>query len=145
MRLVQRRKNYPRNLCFIFKRGCHRDAKNYPHNWFHFFDEIEIIKQCSKLVSFFNELEIKISCSKMVSFFNELEIKKSCSTLVSFFNELEIRKSCSTLFLIMASKRTILWKDTMSRDKTQSWLPIDLHLMEETHSRRNTCRGSREG
>jgi hypothetical protein len=35
------------------------------------------------------------------------------------------------LFLIMASKRIMLWKDTMSRDKTQSWLPRDLHWMEE--------------
>jgi hypothetical protein len=26
-RLPQRRKNYPQNLCFIFKRGCLRDAK----------------------------------------------------------------------------------------------------------------------
>jgi hypothetical protein len=27
----------------------------------------------------------------------------------------------------MASKRITLWKDTMSRDKTRSWLPRDLH------------------
>jgi hypothetical protein len=106
-------------------------------------------------VSFFNEVATETQktiliagfifyARKLVSFF-ELEIRKPCSKLVSFFNELEIRKSCSRLFLIMASKRTMLWKDTMSRDKTRSWLPRDLHLMEETHSGRNTCRGSREG
>jgi hypothetical protein len=37
----------------------------------------------------------------------------------------------------MASKRIILWKETMSRDKTQSWLPRDLHWMEE-----NTLEGT---
>jgi hypothetical protein len=66
---------------------------------------------------------------------------------VSFFNTLatEKQKPCSGLFLIMASKRIMLWKDTMSRDKTRSWLPRDLHWMEEEFSRRNTCRGSRQG
>jgi hypothetical protein len=36
----------------------------------------------------------------------------------------------------MASKRIILWKDTMSRDKNRSWLPRDLHWMEDNHSRK---------
>jgi hypothetical protein len=31
----------------------------------------------------------------------------------------------------MTSKRIMLWKDTMSRDKNRSWLPRDIHLMEE--------------
>jgi hypothetical protein len=63
----------------------------------------------------------------LFSFFNELEIRKPCSKLVSFFNELQIKKPFSKLlFLIMASKRTMLWKDTMSRDKTLSWFPRDL-------------------
>jgi hypothetical protein len=78
----------------------------------------------------------------VVSFFNEVSTKtrKLSSQLVSFFNELEIRKSCSNiLFLIIASKRPILWKDTMSRDKNQSWPPRDPHSMEETQSGRNTC------
>jgi hypothetical protein len=54
-------------------------------------------------------------------------------TSVSFFNELSTEKrnySCD-LFLIMASKRIILWKENMSRDKTWSWLTRDLHWMEE--------------
>jgi hypothetical protein len=50
-------------------------------------------------------------------------------TSVSFFNELatEKRNYARGCFLIMASKRIMLWKDTMSRDKTRSWLPRDLH------------------
>jgi hypothetical protein len=98
------------------------------------------------LVSFFNELESRKPCSKTyVSFFNKvsLETQKLSSSLVSFFNELEIRKPCSILLSIMASKRTMLWKDTMSRDKNRSRPSRDLHSMEETHSGRNTCRGSR--
>jgi hypothetical protein len=82
-----------------------------------------------------------------VSFFNELATEKRKTMLVtsvSFFNELatEKRNYARRLFLIMASKRITLWKDTMSRDKTWSWLPRDLHWMEENHSGRNTCRGS---
>jgi hypothetical protein len=48
---------------------------------------------------------------------------------VSFFNELatEKKKYAHDLLLIMASRRITLWKDTMSRDKTLSWLPRDLH------------------
>ena len=63
---------------------------------------------------------------------------------VLFFNELatEKRNYARGGFLIMASKRIMLWKDTMSRDKTGSWLPRDLHQMEENHSGRNTCQGS---
>jgi hypothetical protein len=50
-------------------------------------------------------------------------------TSISFFNELstEKRNNARDFFLIMVSKRIILWKETMSRDKTQSWLPRDLH------------------
>jgi hypothetical protein len=68
-------------------------------------------------------------------------------TSVSFFNELatEKRNYARGLSLIMASKRIMLWKDTMSRDKTRSWLPRDLHWMEENHSGRNTCRGLATG
>jgi hypothetical protein len=63
---------------------------------------------------------------------------------VSFFNELAIEKGnyARDFFLIMASKRIILWKDTMLRDKTWSWLLRDLRRMEDNHSGRNTCRGS---
>ena len=63
---------------------------------------------------------------------------------VSFFNELatEKRNYDRGCFLIMASKRIMLWKDTMSKDKTQSWLPRDLRRMEDDHSGRNTYRGS---
>jgi hypothetical protein len=48
---------------------------------------------------------------------------------VSFFNNLVIEKRnyARGLFLIMASKRIMLWKDTMSKAKTRSWLPRDLH------------------
>jgi hypothetical protein len=62
---------------------------------------------------------------------------------VLFFNELATEKgNCACcFFLIMASKRIMFWKDTMARDKTRSWLPRDLHWMEENHSGRNTCRG----
>jgi hypothetical protein len=54
-------------------------------------------------------------------------------TFISSFNELVIEKrsyACG-LFLIMASKRITLSKDTMSKDKNQSWIPRDLHWMEE--------------
>jgi hypothetical protein len=44
-----------------------------------------------------------------------------------------------SLFLIMASKRTMLWKDTMSRDKTRSWLP------REQCSGRKSCQGTKLG
>jgi hypothetical protein len=49
--------------------------------------------------------------------------------VVSFFNELatEKRNYARGCFLIMDSKRITLWKYTMSRDKTWSWLPRDLH------------------
>jgi hypothetical protein len=42
---------------------------------------------------------------------------------VSFFNELatEKRNYARGFFLIMASERITLWKDTMSRDKNWSW------------------------
>jgi hypothetical protein len=62
-------------------------------------------------------------------------------TFVSFFNELATKKrnyACE-IFLIKASKRITLWKDTISKDKTRSWLPRDLHWMEEECSGRKTC------
>jgi hypothetical protein len=60
-------------------------------------------------------------------------------TFVSFFNELatEKRNYACGCFLIMDSKRIMLWKGTMSRDKTRSWIPRDLLWMEENHSGRN--------
>jgi hypothetical protein len=65
-------------------------------------------------------------------------------TSVSFFNELATKKRnyARGFVQIMDSKRIMLWKGTMSMDKTQSWLPRDLHWMEDNHSRRNTCRNS---
>ena len=79
----------------------------------------------------------------VVSFFNEIatERKTMLKASVSFFNELSTgkRNFAHGFFLIKASKRITLWKDTMSRDKTQSWLLRDLHWMEEKFSRRNTC------
>jgi hypothetical protein len=83
----------------------------------------------------------------VVSFFNELatERKTMLKASVSFFNELATEKGnyARGCFLIMASKRITLWKDTMPRDKTRSCPPGDLHWMEDNHSRRNTCRGPR--
>jgi hypothetical protein len=119
-----------------------------------FFNELDIETRTMLVtsVSFFNEVatETQKLSSKVVSFFNELEIKKLCSnTSVSFFNEVHFltqrRKNYPrNLFLIMDSKRTMLWNDTMSRDKTRSWLPRGLHWKEETHSGRTPCRGSRQ-
>jgi hypothetical protein len=85
----------------------------------------------------------------VVSFFNELAIEKKTmlKASVSFFNELATEKrnyACGSV-LIMASKRIMLWKDTMSRHKTWSWIQRYLHLMEENFYGRNTCRGSGEG
>jgi hypothetical protein len=60
----------------------------------------------------------------VVSFFNELATKRKTmlKTSVSFFKEIFIEKRnyAHGVFLIMASKRIMLWKDTMSRDKTRS-------------------------
>ena len=82
----------------------------------------------------------------VVSFFNELatERKNVLVASISFFNELatEKRNYARGCFLIMDSERIMIWKGTMSREKTWSWLPRDLHRMEENHSGRNTCRGS---
>jgi hypothetical protein len=68
-------------------------------------------------------------------------------TSISFFKELatEKRNYAHCFFLVMASKRIMLWKGTMSRDKTWSWLPRDLCRMEENHFGRNTCQGSGQG
>ena len=81
-----------------------------------------------------------------VSFFNKLATKKRnyARDLYFIFNELatEKRNYARSFFLIMDSKRITLWKDTMSKDKTRSWLPRDLHQMEDNHSRRDTGRGS---
>jgi hypothetical protein len=63
---------------------------------------------------------------------------------VSFFNNLstEKRNYARGFVWIMASKRIMLWKGTMSMEKTWSWPPRDIHWMDDDHSRRNTCRGS---
>jgi hypothetical protein len=66
------------------------------------------------------------------------------NTSVSFFNDLAIEKRnyARSFVRIMASKRIILWKGTMSKDKTWSWPLGDLHWMEDNHLRRDTGRGS---
>jgi hypothetical protein len=91
----------------------------------------------------------QIERGKTISFFNELdtETRTMLVTIVSFFNEVatETKKlSLKPLFLIMDSKRTMLWNDTMSREKTRSWLLRGLHWKEETHSGRTPCRGSQQ-
>jgi hypothetical protein len=50
-------------------------------------------------------------------------------TSISFVNELdtEKRKYARGFVWIMASKRIMPWKGTMSKDKTRSWPPGDLH------------------
>ena len=81
----------------------------------------------------------------IVSLFNEFDMGKELCLRppISFFNELATEKrNYARGFLLVASKRITLWKDTMSREKTRSWLPRDLHRMEDNHSGRNTCRGS---
>jgi hypothetical protein len=50
---------------------------------------------------------------------------------ISFFNELSTEKrnyarGFFMFLLIMASKRIILWKDTMAKEKMWSWPPRDL-------------------
>jgi hypothetical protein len=84
-----------------------------------------------------------------VSFFNKISTEKKTmlKASVSFFNELatEKRNFAHGFFLIMASKRIKLWKETTSREKSRSWIPRDLHWMEENYSGRNTCRGFRKG
>jgi hypothetical protein len=89
----------------------------------------------------------QIERGKTISFFNELdtETRTMLITSVSFFNEVAIETKNypqKVLFLIMDSKRTMLWNDTMSRDKIRSWLPRGLHWKEETHSGRTPSRGS---
>jgi hypothetical protein len=78
-----------------------------------------------------------------VSFFNELATERNIilKASISFFNELATeRRNCAYgISLMMASKRIMLWKEIVSRGKTQSWIPRDLHWMEENHSRSNTC------
>jgi hypothetical protein len=60
---------------------------------------------------------------------------------VSFFNEISTKKKkyAQYLSLIMTSKRTMLWKEYMSRDKCHPWLLGDLCYMEEKHFGMNTC------
>jgi hypothetical protein len=121
-----------------------------PRLLFHFLTSLlHRRKLCPKplfhfLTSFPQRRETMLVAS--VSFFNELATMKKTmlKASVSFFNELatEKRNYARCCFLIMASKRITLWKNTMSREKTQSWLPRDLHRMEDDHSGRNTCRGS---
>jgi hypothetical protein len=99
-------------------------------------------------ISFFNELDTgkELFSRPLFHFLTSLPQRRETMLVasVSFFNELSIeKKNCARgCFLIMASERIMLWKGTMSRDKTQSWLPRDLRWMEENHSGRNTCRGS---
>jgi hypothetical protein len=89
-------------------------------------------------VSFSNELSIekknyarssRFNPHIYVSFLNELaiEMKTMLTAFVSFFNELATKKKnyAHGFFFIMASKRKMLWKEYMSRDKRQSWLPRD--------------------
>jgi hypothetical protein len=86
-------------------------------------------------ISFFNELdtETRNILVTSVSFFNEVatEMKKlSSKPLFHFLTRLPQRHkklSSEPPFLIMDSKRTMLRKDTMSKEKTRSWLPRDLH------------------
>jgi hypothetical protein len=61
-------------------------------------------------------------------------------TTVSFFNDLDTEMGTMLVdsILIMASKRIILWKEYMSRDKHRSWLPRYLRETEEQHYGRNT-------
>jgi len=65
-----------------------------------------------------------------ISFFNDLatERKTMLVASVSFFNEVSTKKKnyAQYLCLIMDSKRTMLWKEYMSRDKHQPWLLGDL-------------------
>jgi hypothetical protein len=113
-----------------------------------FFNELDIETRTMLVtsVSFFNEVSIETEklSSEVVSLFNEIEIKNHAQRpLFHFFNEVasETQKlSSKPLSLIMDSKRTMLWNDTMSRDKTRSWLPRGLHWKEETHSGRTPCR-----
>jgi hypothetical protein len=100
-----------------------------------------------KTISFFNELDIETRTMLML----EVAKRRKKTILFSFFNEVAwfqrqkimlknfLISSETYLFLIMDSKRTMLWNDTMSRDKTQSWLPRGLHWKEETHSGRTPC------
>jgi hypothetical protein len=90
-------------------------------------------------VSFFNKLATeKRNYARNLSFIFLTSLPQRRETMlvafVSFFNELatEKRNYACNLFLIMASKRIILWKENMSRDKTRSWLPRNLHWMEDT-------------
>jgi hypothetical protein len=119
-----------------------------------------------KTISFFNELdpETRTMLITSVSFFNEVSTetknypRKWFHFLMSLKSENHAqrpmfqflmrlpqrRKTILKVCLIMDSKRTLLQKDTMSRDKTRSWLPRGLHWKEETHSGRTPCRGSRQ-
>jgi hypothetical protein len=125
---------------------------------FHFLTRLpQRRKNYPRVVSFFNELEIKNHAQRPLFHFLT-RLPQRCKnyphksrfnpqTSVSFFNEVaaETQKlSSKPLFLIMDSKRTLLWNDTMSRDKTRSWLPRGLHWRVETHSGRTPCRESRQ-
>jgi hypothetical protein len=139
------------------------EMQNYPR-MVSFLNELEIPFSKTS-VSFLKRLpQRRKNYPRMVSFFNELEIRKPClKTSVSFFNEVasetkkkknypplfqmrlpQRRKNYPHLCLIMDSKRTMLWNDTMSRDQIWSWLPRGLHWKEETHSGRTPSRGSRQ-
>jgi hypothetical protein len=61
-------------------------------------------------------------------------IKTMLKAYVIFFNEFATKKRnyAHSFFLIMASKRIMVWQETMSRDKNRSWIPRDFHWMEES-------------
>jgi hypothetical protein len=98
------------------------ETKNYPHRWFHFLTSLKLEKTMQR-------------CKEL-----------SSKPLFHFLTRLPQRSKNypRNLFLIMDSKRTMLWNDTMSRDKTWSWLPRGLHWKEETHSGRTPCQGSQQ-
>jgi hypothetical protein len=88
-----------------------------------------------------------------VSFFNENDTRKELfsglwvqspnfsfifylfqflTSLLTSFIATEKKNYAPRFFLIMASKRAMLWKEYMSREIPQSWLPRDLFWTEET-------------
>jgi hypothetical protein len=98
--------NHAQIHLFHFLMRLPQRRKNYPRKGFHFFNELEIRKPCSKTsISFFNEVASetqKLSSKTSVSFFNEVAVetpKLSSETFVSFFNEVvaETQKLSSEL------------------------------------------------
>jgi hypothetical protein len=138
-RLPQRRKNYPRKW-FHFLTSL--KSKNHAQVWFHFLTSLKSENHAQRpLFHFLTRLPSetqKLSSEPLFHFLTRLHktIQRGCHR--------DTKTILETLFLIMDSKRTMLWNDTMSRDKTRSWLPRGLHWKEETHSGRTPCRGSRQ-